>query len=90
MPFYEYLCENCAYQFDLKQGFEDKAIAACPRCKGTARRIFSPVPVLFKGSGFYITDSRQAKDKTAEPCATEQRGKDKPDKKDVAPDSSKT
>ncbi len=58
MPVYEYVCDYCSYRFDLKQSFYDKAEAKCPRCKNNARRIFSPTSIIFKGSGFYITDSR--------------------------------
>ena len=58
MPIYQYKCPNCKLQFELKQSFKDKPIAICPACRGDARRIFSPVPILFKGPGFYITDSR--------------------------------
>ena len=58
MPFYEYRCENCCHQFEVKQSFEDNSNVTCPRCQGEARRIFSAVPVHFKGSGFYTTDYR--------------------------------
>ena len=61
MPTYQYQCLNCKSQFDLKQSFQDKPIAYCPTCHGTARRIFCPVPVLFKGPGFYVTDSREGR-----------------------------
>jgi len=58
MPTYQYQCPNCKLNFDLRQSFNDKPIANCPTCHEIARRVFSPVPILFKGSGFYITDSR--------------------------------
>ena len=58
MPTYEYQCANCKLRFELRQSFNDKATAICPECHGVARRLFSPVPILFKGPGFYITDSR--------------------------------
>lgn len=57
MPIYQYQCLNCNLQFDLKQDFNDESIAACPRCRKSARRVFSPVPIIFKGSGFYVTDN---------------------------------
>ena len=75
MPVYEYKCKNCSYQFELKQSFNDNSIVTCPRCGSNAKRIFSPVPIIFKGSGFYTTDSRQTKDETSKP--------------EVKPDSSK-
>lgn len=58
MPVYEYECKVCACRFDLKQSFNDSPVASCPRCRGRARRVFVPVPIIFKGSGFYVTDHR--------------------------------
>jgi len=58
MPTYRYQCGNCKAQFELRQSFEDDPIATCPTCCGTARRLFLPVPILFKGPGFYVTDHR--------------------------------
>ena len=58
MPIYEYECGNCSRRFDLKQGFDDIPEAECPQCKETARRVFHPAPIIFKGSGFYVTDHR--------------------------------
>ena len=59
MPIYEYKCEQCACKFELVRRFdEDAGSLCCPQCQGTARQIFSPPAILFKGSGFYITDSR--------------------------------
>jgi putative FmdB family regulatory protein len=63
MPTYRYRCLNCNLQFELKQSFHDKPIADCPSCHGVARRLFSPVPILFNGPGFYVTDSREEKEK---------------------------
>jgi putative FmdB family regulatory protein len=59
MPIYEYECGRCRHHFEVKQGFKDKPQAECPRCQGKARRVFQPAPVIFKGSGFYVTDSRK-------------------------------
>jgi putative FmdB family regulatory protein len=63
MPIYQYRCLNCNRQFELKQSFNDKPIADCPSCHGIARRIFCPVPILFNGPGFYVTDSREEEGK---------------------------
>ena len=60
MPIYEYECGKCSHRFEVKQGFSDKPQAKCPQCKGVARRVFLPTPIIFKGSGFYITDHRPA------------------------------
>ncbi len=59
MPTYQYQCENCTHRFELRQSFSDKPIAICPVCRGVAPRLFCPVPILFKGPGFYVTDSRE-------------------------------
>jgi len=59
MPTYEYECTNCKLKFELKQSFNDKTTAICPVCHGVAHRLFFSVPILFKGPGFYITDSRE-------------------------------
>ncbi len=59
MPVYEYECEACSTQFDLRRSFEDESTAHCPKCKGEARRLFTPVPIIFNGSGFYVTDNRK-------------------------------
>jgi putative FmdB family regulatory protein len=58
MPIYEYECLLCGVHFELKQGFAEPPVDTCPHCQGKARRVFQPAPVIFKGSGFYITDYR--------------------------------
>ncbi len=58
MPVYEYECPNCSSHFELIRSFSDDGTVSCPECGCDARRIFSPVPVIFKGSGFYVTDHR--------------------------------
>ena len=62
MPIYEYECNSCHYRFDKRQGFNDAPLAECPKCQGTGRRVFYPAPIIFKGSGFYVTDSRRSSD----------------------------
>jgi putative FmdB family regulatory protein len=57
VPTYQYLCPKCNLRFDLKQSFEDESVVVCPKCQNGARRLFSPVPIIFKGSGFYVTDN---------------------------------
>jgi len=59
MPIYEYRCESCGYQFERMQSFSAEPLRECPRCQGTVHRVISPVGIIFKGSGFYITDNRQ-------------------------------
>ena len=63
MPIYEYQCEKCSLRFELKRRFSEDGSGFCPQCGSEARRIFSPVPIIFKGPGFYITDSRKGHDR---------------------------
>jgi putative FmdB family regulatory protein len=60
MPIYEYECPECRHRFEKKQSFHDEAKADCPECQAPAKRIFHPAPIIFKGSGFYVTDHREA------------------------------
>jgi putative FmdB family regulatory protein len=64
MPTYEYACSACGHEFEAVQSFSDAAITECPECKGEVRKVYSNVGVVFKGSGFYKTDSRTAKTTT--------------------------
>ena len=59
MPVYEYECESCGIRFERLQHFKDTALTECPECCGFVRRVIQPVGIIFKGSGFYITDNRQ-------------------------------
>ena len=56
MPIYEYECNTCKCHFDKRQSFSDEPVASCPKCKGKSNRVMVPAPVIFKGSGFYVTD----------------------------------
>jgi putative FmdB family regulatory protein len=60
MPTYQYACTACGHQFELFQAFADDPISECPVCKGEVRKVYSNVGVVFKGGGFYKTDSRPA------------------------------
>lgn len=66
MPIYEYECIRCCLRFELRRHFGEDGGAPCPQCQGEARRIFSPVPIIFKGSGFYITDNRKNHDRPSD------------------------
>jgi len=58
MPTYEYRCTNCGEHLEVVQSFSDDALSECPNCRGQLRKVFSPVGIVFKGSGFYKTDNR--------------------------------
>jgi putative FmdB family regulatory protein len=59
MPVYTYRCENCGVQFDQTQKFADQPLTRCPECgKKALRKVYQPVGIVFKGSGFYATDHR--------------------------------
>ncbi len=75
MPIYEYECGICSFRFERKQSFDAEPVAKCPECKEKARRVIHSIPVIFKGSGFYITDNR--KEKKTEKSKEELPGKEK-------------
>ena len=58
MPTYQYACTECGHAFEQVQSFSDSALSECPQCGGRLRKVFNAVGVVFKGSGFYRTDSR--------------------------------
>ena len=58
MPTYQYACTDCGHAFEQFQSFSDDALTVCPECSGKLRKLFNAVGVVFKGSGFYRTDSR--------------------------------
>ncbi|WP_076844775.1 MULTISPECIES: FmdB family zinc ribbon protein [Protofrankia] len=85
MPRYEYRCTACDRDLEVVQSFNDAALTECPTCSGRLRRVFSSVGVVFKGSGFYKTDSRsggssgvrdRAKDKTGKDAGAGTSGKE--------------
>jgi putative FmdB family regulatory protein len=90
MPIYTYHCENCGVQFERQQKFSDSPLTRCPECKKNAlRKVYVPVGIVFKGSGFYSTDNRspsgqnwgKKKDKEAEKTeSSETESKDKSEK----------
>jgi putative FmdB family regulatory protein len=58
VPTYQYACTACGHELEAVQSFSDPALTECPECGGALRKVFSAVGVVFKGSGFYKTDSR--------------------------------
>jgi putative FmdB family regulatory protein len=59
VPTYEYRCADCANHYETREGFDAPSTQACPRCGGRAKRVLFAPPIVFKGSGFYVTDSRK-------------------------------
>ena len=62
MPTYQYACTECGHAFEQFQSFSDDSLTECPECSGRLRKLFNAVGVVFKGSGFYRTDSRSSSD----------------------------
>ena len=60
MPTYQYTCTECGEPLETVQKFSDEPLTVCPACGGRLRKVFSPVGIVFKGSGFYRTDSRKS------------------------------
>lgn len=89
MPKYQYRCDDCGADLEVFQKFTDDALTECPECEGRLKKVFSAVGVVFKGSGFYKTDSRSASkpaatEKKAEPAKTEPaKAESKPESKPV-------
>ncbi|MGA0067478.1 MAG: FmdB family zinc ribbon protein [Candidatus Nanopelagicales bacterium] len=65
MPTYQYACNDCGHELEAVQSFSDDALTTCPQCGGRLRKLFGNVGVVFKGSGFYRTDSRSSSSDTA-------------------------
>ncbi len=61
MPTYQYACTECGHSFDVVQSFSEDSLSVCPECGGRLRKVYNAVGVVFKGSGFYRTDSREKK-----------------------------
>jgi len=98
LPLYEYGCPQCGHVADVRHGFDDKPAVACEKCGTAMTRRFSAAPIVFKGSGFYVTDSRGSnssskseksesgdKSEKSEPAKTETKTETKSEpKKDAA------
>ena len=78
MPTYSYACTACEHTFDTVQKFTDASLTDCPECSGRLRKLFSSVGIVFKGSGFYRTDSRSTP--PPEPSSNGKSGSESKDK----------
>ena len=81
MPTYEYVCRNCGKHLEVVQSFHDDALTVCPSCDGDLKKVFGSVGIVFKGSGFYKNDSRNATSSVTPPASGDA-------KTDTAPASS--
>jgi len=70
VPTYSYACTECGDRFDAVQAFSDSALTTCAKCNGRLRKLFGNVGVVFKGSGFYRTDSRESAKSSSNGSAT--------------------
>jgi len=97
MPTYEYACKECGEHVEVVQSFKDEPLTECPACGGPLRKVFAPVGIVLKGSGFYKTDSRAAtggskgpKKESASESKTEAKTESKTESKDSKPKEKKT
>ncbi|NGY59173.1 FmdB family transcriptional regulator [Lentzea sp. NEAU-D13] len=93
MPTYQYACTACEHRFEAVQSFSDASLTECPECSGKLRKLFGAVGVVFKGSGFYRTDSRSGSSKSTSSTTTssttsETKSSDKKSSSDSKPASS--
>jgi putative FmdB family regulatory protein len=86
MPRYEYKCKKCDRNFEVVHGIDDN-VEACESCGGEVRRVFHPVGIVFKGSGFYATDAKKPSNKPSEPFDSD--GKDKAKQEKVSDNGDK-
>ena len=66
MPTYQYACTSCEHRFEQVQSFSEDSLTVCPECEGRLRKLFNAVGIVFKGSGFYRTDSRSGNGSVSE------------------------
>jgi putative FmdB family regulatory protein len=83
VPTYQYACTGCGHQLEAVQSFADEPLTVCPECEGRLRKLFNSVGVVFKGSGFYRTDSRAESSKASS-------SKESPAKESSTTDTPKT
>lgn len=91
MPLYEYQCDVCGVRFERLQRMSDEPVKICPECGGRVRRLIQPVGIIFKGSGFYVTDNRAKSStsgkQTGEKSAGKSRESERPGKSESSGES---
>ena len=91
MPIYEYACDTCGHQFDVQQKFSDPLVTECEKCGKSVRKLISAPGILFKGTGWYVTDySNKLKEPKAEGASSSAEGKKEGAKETKAGSSSDT
>jgi len=91
MPTYEYQCEKCGHRFEAFQSMKDKPLTSCPACSGPVKRLISPgAGLIFKGSGFYITDYKKTGSSPTESGKSKEIQTDKPVPKSTEKKDNKT
>ncbi len=80
VPLYDYQCDTCGHRFEVRQGIREDPLTVCPQCGSPIRRVIHPVGIVFKGSGFYINDSRNASSSSKPANNGDGAGGDKGDK----------
>ncbi len=83
MPTYQYKCNDCGVAFERFQHFSEEPVRVCPECDGAVRRVIHPVGIIFKGSGFYVTDNKKStaltsRSESSEPAEKKETKKDSP------------
>jgi len=90
VPTYQYSCTECGEALEVQQSFSDDPLTVCPACQGRLRKVYNAVGVVFKGSGFYRTDSRAGKDANGSPSKADSSTSDSSSpSKSASPASSK-
>jgi putative FmdB family regulatory protein len=74
MPIYLYQCDSCGVQFERLQRMSEEPLTDCPECDGHVHRVIQPVGIIFKGSGFYVTDNRSGSSSTLSPTKDKDKG----------------
>ena len=90
MPTYQYACTECGHAFEQFQSFSDDALTECPQCEGRLRKLFNAVGVVFKGSGFYRTDSRSGTSDSGSAAKTETKSESESESKSGTKSESST
>jgi putative FmdB family regulatory protein len=87
LPRYDYECQACLHVFEVKQSFSSEPVAECPKCGSGARRLIHAVPIVFKGSGFYVNDYGKGKSPTSSSAESKESSADSDSGSDSKSDS---